>query len=154
MLDAFDADALIYAGIPNHPLGRRVAALFPAGPVLPRGPVFPGGSGAGTVRRAGVGSVLLVPELLSKPLRDEDAATVTTLSGYLARLDLRPVDRAVAAQAAVLAAQYRLRAADATHLATAVVMGAQRFITNNKKDFDPSIKEIDITFPADLPDPG
>jgi predicted nucleic acid-binding protein len=69
-------------------------------------------------------------------------------------LDLRPVDRAVAAQAAVLAARYKLRATDATHLATAVSLGAQRFITNNKKDFDPSIKEIDITFPTDLPEPG
>jgi predicted nucleic acid-binding protein len=141
-MDAFDADVLIYAGIPNHPFGRRVVSLFPSGPVR------------NTARRAGVGSVLLVPELLSKPLRDEDAATVTTLSGFLARLDLRPVDRAIAAQAAVLGARYKLRAADATHLATAVSMGAHRFITNNKNDFDPSIKEIDITFPADLPDPG
>jgi hypothetical protein len=32
-------------------------------------------------------------------------------------------------------------------------VGAHRFITNNRKDFDPSIKEIDITFPSDLPDP-
>jgi predicted nucleic acid-binding protein len=141
-MDAFDADVLIYAGIPNHSLGRRVAALFSSGPVT------------GAVGHAGVGSVLLVPELLSKPLRDEDAAAVTTLSGFLARLDLRPVDRAVAAQAAVLGAQYKLRAPDATHLATAINMGAHRFITNNRKDFDPSIKEIDITFPADLPDPG
>jgi predicted nucleic acid-binding protein len=139
-VDAFDADVLIYAGIPHHRLGRRVAALFSRGPT------------AG-VRQVGVGSALLVPELLSKPLRDEDAAAVTTLSGFLARLDLRAVDRAIAAQAAVLGAHYKLRAPDATHLATAINMGAHRFITNNRKDFDPSIKEIDITFPADLPDP-
>ena len=141
-MDAFDADVLIYASIPGHPLGRRVAALFPAAPV---------GSAA---RRAGVGSVLLVPELLSKPLRDGDTAAVTTLSGFLARLDLRPADQAVAARAAVLGAQYRLRAADATHLATAVRMGARRFITNNSRDFGQSVGEIEITFPADLPDPG
>jgi len=30
-------------------------------------------------------------------------------------------------------------------------MGAQRFITNNRRDFGESIKEIDITYPADLP---
>jgi len=30
-------------------------------------------------------------------------------------------------------------------------MGATRFITNNSKDFGPFIKEIDVTFPADLP---
>ena len=141
-MDAFDADALIYASIPGHPLGRRVAALFPVGPVASAG------------RRAGVGSVLLVPELLSKPLRDEDAAAVTTLSGFLARLDLRPADQAVSALAAVLGAQYKLRAPDATHLATAISMGAHRFITNNSKDFGQPIGEIEVTFPADLPDPG
>ena len=27
-MDAFDADVLIYAAVPGHPLGRRVAALF------------------------------------------------------------------------------------------------------------------------------
>jgi len=98
--------------------------------------------------------VILVPELLSKPLRDEDAAAVTTLSGFLARLDLRPADQAVTILAAVLGAQYTLRAPDATHLATAISMGAQRFITNNSKDFGKSIREIEVTFPADLPDPG
>jgi predicted nucleic acid-binding protein len=141
-MDAFDADVLVYASIPGHPLGRRVAALFPSVPV---------GSAA---RRPGVGSVLLVPELLSKPLRDEDAAAVTTLSGFLARLDLRPADQAVTSLAAVLGAQYKLRAPDATHLATAISMGANRFITNNSKDFGKPIGEIEVTFPADLPDPG
>jgi hypothetical protein len=33
-------------------------------------------------------------------------------------------------------------------------MGAQRFITGNSKDFDRSITEIDVTCPADLPDPA
>ena len=28
LMDAFDADALIYAAVPGHPLGQRVAALF------------------------------------------------------------------------------------------------------------------------------
>ena len=141
-MDAFDADVLIYASIPGHPLGRRVAALFSPGPV------------GGTLRPAGVGSVLLVPELLSKPLRDGDSAAVTVLSGFLARLDLRTADQAVAARAAVLGAQYKLRAPDATHLATAVRMGARRFITNNSRDFSKSIREIEVTFPGDLPDPG
>ena len=43
-----------------------------------------------------------------------------------------------------------LRAADATHLATAVTMGAHRFITNNSRDFGIPIKEIAVTFTADL----
>ncbi len=139
-MDAFDADVLIYAAIPDHRLGRRVAALFPAEPA--------GGRGG----RAGVGSVLLLPELLAKPLKDGESAAVKTLSGLLARLDLRPVDRATAQLATVLGARYHLRAADAVHLATAVSMGAHRFITNNRRDFGGHVKEIDVTFPADLPD--
>ena len=141
-MDAFDADVLIYAAIPAHPLGRRIAALFAARLE---------GSAPG---RVGVGSALLLPELLSKPLRDGDADAVRALSAYLARLDLRPVDRPTAELATVLGARYRLRAADATHLATAVSMGARRFITNNRRDFDGPIKEIDVTFPADLPEPA
>jgi len=33
-------------------------------------------------------------------------------------------------------------------------MGARRFITNNSKDFGKSIREIEVTYPVDLPDPG
>lgn len=139
MRDAFDSDALIYAAVPDHPLGRRVAALFR--------PVEPG-------KTAGTGSVLLLPELLSKPLRDGTADEIRILGGLLARLDLRPVDRATAELATALSSRYRLKAADATHLATAIGMGADRFITNNKHDFGPDIKEIEITYPEALPDPA
>ena len=140
-MDAFDADALIYAAVPGHPLGERVAALFPAGPIDGSGP------------KVGVGSVLLLPEVLSKPLRAGDAEAVRALSELLVMLDLRPVDQMTAVQAAVLGAKYKLRLADAMHLATAISTGAHRFITNNSKDFGPFIKEIDVTFPADLPGP-
>ncbi len=139
-MDAFDSDALIYAAIPDHPLGRRVAALFP---------VEPAGRSS---RRVGVGSMLLLPEVLSKPLKDGDAIAVEALSEFLARLDLRPVDRPTARLATIFGARYDLRAADATHLATAVSMGARRFITNNRRDFGGSITEIDVTYPGDLPD--
>ena len=97
--------------------------------------------------------MLLLPEVLSKPLRDGDEEAVRTLSRFLVRLDLRPVDQLTAAQAAVLGAKYKLRGPDATHLAAAIAMGRYRFITNNSKDFGPFIKEIDVTFPADLPGP-
>lgn len=139
-MDAFDADVLIYAAVPGHPLGRRIAALFPDGSAGEHGGY------------AGVGSVLLIPEVLAKPLKDGETDVVGKLGGLLARLDLRPVDRATATLATVLGARYSLRAADATHLATAVTMGAHRFITNNKRDFSGSLAEIDVTFPADLPD--
>ncbi len=133
-MDAFDADVLIYAAVPGNPLGQRVAALFRE-------------AAPGTT--AGIGSVLLLTEVLGKPLRDGSADEVRALAGLLARLDLRPVDRATAERATALASRYRLGAADATHLATAVGMGADRFITNNKHDFDARIKEIDVTYPDD-----
>ena len=144
MRDAFDADALIYAASPGHPLGRRVRALFRAAEFRAAGP-----EGV-----AGVGSVLLLPEVLGKPLRDGSTAEIRALAGLLARLDLRPVDRATAELAAALSSRYSLRATDATHLATAVGMGAERFITNNRRDFGPDIKEIDVTYPDALPDPA
>jgi len=134
-VDAFDADVLIYAAVADHPAGARVRALFPVEPE----------------QRAGCGSVLLLPELLTKPLRDGADHEVVELSALLGRLDLLPLDRATAEVATALAAIYRLRAADAVHLATAVGAGADRFLTNNQRDFPKSISEIDITYPSDLP---
>ena len=136
-MDAFDADVLIYAVVPDHPLGRRVAALFRS---------------AAPAAMAGVGSVLLLPEVLGKPLRDSATDEIRLLAGLLARLDLRPVDRATAELATALSSRYRLKATDATHLATAVGMGADRFITNNQRDFPATITEVRVTYPADLAD--
>jgi hypothetical protein len=45
-----------------------------------------------------------------------------------------------------------LKGAEATHLATAVVMGADRFITNNRRDFPKSIAEVDLVYPSELPE--
>lgn len=133
-MDAFDADVLIYAAAREHPLGRRVRTLFPAE--------------AGGL--AGVGSVLLLPELLAKPMRDGAADEVAALVGLISRLELRPVDAVTAEVATSLATSHHLRAADATHLATAVVAGADRFVTNNRKDFPGSIPEIDVVYPEEL----
>jgi predicted nucleic acid-binding protein len=138
-MDAFDADVLIYAAVPGHPLGQRVAALFRS---------------AAPARVAGIGSVLLLPEVLSRPLRDGATDEVRVLAGLLARLDLRPVDRATAELATALSVRYRLKAADAAHLATAVGMAADRFITNNQRDFPATMTEIQVTYPADLADGG
>lgn len=124
--------------MPDHVLGRRVRALFPTDPVGPAGGV------------AGVGSVLLLPELLAKPLREQADEELRVLGSLLGRLELLPLDGATAALAVGLAASYRLRAADAVHLATAVGAGADRFLTNNRDDFPKSIGEIDVTYPDDL----
>lgn len=130
---AFDADVLIYAAVPGHELGVRVRPLL-EDDALGR-----------------VGSVLLLSEVLAKPMRaDPMSAESVLLIGMLSRLDLLPVDEATARLALALAVSYGLRAADAVHLATAVVAGADRFLTNNRKDFPRSIAEIDIVYPGDL----
>lgn len=140
-MDAFDADVLIYAAVPNHQLGRRVRALFPVEATATSGAV------------AGIGSVLLIPELLTKPMRDGAEAELEALTALLGRVDLRPVDEAIAELATALGAAHRLRAADAVHLATAVAAGADRFITNNSSDFTKAITEVDVTYPDELPEP-
>ena len=140
-MDAFDADVLIYAAVPEHPLGRRVRALFPAEATAATGAI------------AGTGSVLLIPELLAKPMRDGTESEIEALAVLLGRLELRPVDEAVAELAAALGAVHGLRAADAIHLATAVAAGADRFITNNSSDFSKAITEVDVTYPDELPEP-
>jgi predicted nucleic acid-binding protein len=139
-VDSFDADVLIYAAVAGHELGRRVRALFPIQPAE--------GS------RVGIGSVLLLPELLTKPLREEATDEFIELSSLLSRLDLLPTDEATAELATALGATYGLRAADAVHLATAVGAGADRFLTNNRSDFPKSITEIAVIYPDDLAEPA
>ena len=135
LLTAFDADVLIYAAAEGHAMGVLVASLF-----ADKGEEF-----------VGVGSVLLLPEVLSKPMRDDpDSAEVKALLGLLGRLDLRPFDAATARLAVALAVAYKLRAADAAHLATAVACGADRFLTNNRRDFPTTIDEISVVYPEDL----
>lgn len=136
-MDAFDADVLIYAATPQHPIGSLVISRF---------------ASRGDAEPAGIGSVLLLPEVLSRPTRDGAEDELAALHGLLARLELLPVEPAVADLSVVLGATYRLRAADAVHLATAVHAGADRFITNNTRDFGRGISEITITHPSDLTD--
>lgn len=137
-MDAFDADVLIYAATPGHPLGEPVRDLF-------RRVAEDSGE-----LSAGVGSVLLLPEVLSKPLREEANAEVEALAELLGRLELMPLDEMTAGIAAGLGARYGLRAADAVHLATAVSAGAERFITNNSSGFSNAIEEIAIVTPSEL----
>lgn len=133
-MDAFDADVLIYAAVRDHPLGQRVKVLLDDDALK-------------------IGSVLLIPELLSKPMREGAGGEVRALSLILAGLHLASVDRTTAKLATALAGKYRLRALDATHLATAIERGADRFITNNSKDFSERITEIDVVHPVALPEP-
>lgn len=133
---AFDSDVVIYAADPDHPnCGSLRHLLFVDDADEPE-------------KR--IGSVVLLPEVLSKPTRRQDADTLLELSRILVRIDLLPTTRAAAARSTVLAAKYGLRAADAIHLATAIEAGADRFVTNNRRDFGKHIEEIDVSYPDDL----
>ncbi|MGQ0623926.1 MAG: type II toxin-antitoxin system VapC family toxin [Sporichthyaceae bacterium] len=132
MTDAFDADVLVYAA-GEFPLGGVIRGLL--NHIEPK---------------AGVGSVLLLPEVLSKPRRDGRADEVAALIDILEHLHLWPVDNDIAELAVDLGATYRQRAPDAVHLATAVLAGAERFITINRRDFGPDINEIDVVYPDQL----
>ena len=133
-MDAFDADVLIFAASDDHPSGRPVRSLFEVGD-----------------SSIGVGSVLLLPEVLASVRREGRRDQLLRLATLLGRLDLLPVDLATSEVAVELAARHRLKPVDAIHLATAVVAGADRFITNNLRDFKPAtITEIDIVGPSDL----
>ena len=134
---AFDADVLIYAAAKDHPLGKRIAALF---------------ADADADEAVGIGSVLLLTEVLAKPMRDDpESDECAALVSLLSRLELQPFDAPTARLSLALAVSYGLRAADAAHLATAVAAGADRFLTNNRRDFPQSIAEIDIVYPEELP---
>ena len=129
-MDAFDTDVLIYAATKHH-LGPAVRALVLS-------------------EDENVGSVLLIPELTSKPISTGNEGELGALNDLLARFTLLPCDLVVAELAAIVGATHGLKAADAVHLATAVKAGADRFITNNKKDFPQTIEEIEIVYPDQL----
>jgi predicted nucleic acid-binding protein len=129
-VDSFDADVLIYAAT-NHRLGPKVRNLVESG-------------------ESPIGSVLLLPELLSKPMRRGAAVELEDLSDLLARITLLPCDETIAKLATSLRASHGLATVDAVHLATAVNAGADRFITNNKRDFPLAIEEIEVIYPDQL----
>lgn len=139
-MDAFDADVLIYAAGAGNPRGEPVRALMAR--TRERGsPV------------AGIGSALLVPEMLSKPHRLALDRERDALQRLLAEIDLVPCDEAIADLSVLLSARHALATVDAVHLATALRAGADRFITNNRRDFTPAIaalEDIDIAYPEDL----
>ena len=132
---AFDADVLIYAVSYSHPLGAKIRQFL----------------ADSSLDKNRTGSLILYPELLKKPICERDQTQLNTLIAYLNKLTLYPMDKTIASLAAQLAASYRLKAADAIHLATAVHIGADRFITNNRRDFDKQqIMEIAVQYPDNL----
>ena len=86
-MDAYDADVLIYAAAADHPLGQRIAKVLASRPR------------SRLETPIAVGSVLLLPELLSKPTREGRDDELLALAAILGRIDLRPLDVATAKSA-------------------------------------------------------
>lgn len=98
-----------------------------------------------------VGSILLIPELLTKPTRLGYEAERKALVACLSRLTLIAVDGMIAELATTLGATYGLKPLDAIHLATAVHAEADLFVTNNRKHFDRhEIVELEVVYPDRL----
>ena len=79
-------------------------------------------------------SVLLMTEVLSKPLMDGDkglADRYMAFIGTFPNLELREVDRRIAFRAAKLRAKYGLKTPDALFVATAIEEKAEAFVTND-----------------------
>lgn len=127
MSDAFDADVLVYLA-KGLSIARPIRRALDAADGI-------------------IGSVVLMPVVLSKPMRLERAQESADLLEILSRFELKEVTLEVATASTTLAAKYNLKAADAIHLATAVVWGAERFHTNNRKDFGPHITEVKVVWP-------
>ncbi len=93
--------------------------------------------------------MLLLPEVLSHPLLHGNSDEYDELEDYLGHLVLAPVDTPTSRLSVALRVKYALKTVDATHLATALVMGASRFVTNNHRDFR-RLKEIEVVGPAEF----
>ena len=87
-------------------------------------------------RRVAVTSTVTVMELTVRPWQLERpgvAREYELLLVHFPHLVLADVTRAVARQAAQLRARYRIRPADALHVASALLHGATAFVTNDRK---------------------
>ncbi len=83
----------------------------------------------------GVTSVLTLMELAVKPLqlgRPDVADEYEILLANFPNLTIAQIDRAVARRAAELRSSYRLRPADALHVACTIEAGASAFLTNDR----------------------
>lgn len=82
----------------------------------------------------GVTSVLLLTEVLTKPLKENDDKLVVLYKTFIKNfpnLTVREIDYKISVKAASLRAKYGLRTPDAIFIATAIKEGAQAFITND-----------------------
>lgn len=85
---------------------------------------------------SGITSIVTVFEVLVKPLRDgrKDVARQYAEALFASRnLLIQPVGRSIAEVGAQIRAQYGVQTPDAIQLGTALLGGAQAFLTNDRK---------------------
>lgn len=93
----------------------------------------------GTIERGEkkcVCSVITLTEVLVKPLETKQIELAKKYRDLLTscpHLDFHPVDQRIAEEAARIRAVYKFRIADAIQLATAMIAGADAFVTNDVK---------------------
>lgn len=84
-------------------------------------------------------------EILTGPKKHgsyELAAQYREMIAHFPNLEIRGIDESIIDTASSLRAQYKIATPDAIHIATAVVFGAKKFITNDKALN--KIKEISV----------
>ena len=92
-----------------------------------------------------ISSTITVLEVLVKPLRENRIDLVDIYTGILMNskgIEIYDLTIAVAKQAAGLRAKYNLRTPDSIQVATALVFGAEIFLTNDIRL--QSVSEVDI----------
>ena len=100
-----------------------------------------------------VSSVLLVTEVLTKPLKDGNKGLADRYLAFVStfpNLGLREIDQNVALRAAKLRARYGFKTPDALFLATAMEEKAEAFITNDVRL--QRIEDIEIVLLNDFVD--
>lgn len=92
-----------------------------------------------------ISSMITVLEVLVKPLKEDRIDLVNQYTEILTNskgIEIYDINIGVAKEAAVLRAKYNLRTPDALQLATAMVFGAEAFLTNDLRL--KSVSEIEI----------
>jgi predicted nucleic acid-binding protein len=79
-------------------------------------------------------SELIITEALVSPLRSGNVVSISNYEQLIfhAGINLIPIDRSILVAATKLRVKYKLKTPDAIHAATALSIGCDRFITNDK----------------------
>lgn len=91
-------------------------------------------------------SVITLAEALTPLYRSERYAVIDHYLGFISgygAIEVKPVDRSISVKAAELRARYQLKTPDAIHLATALMSGAEVFVTADR-DFPKQVERLRI----------